>query len=246
GAPVDLGAVPDVVDQHCSFQGAASFSTTGPRGVPQRRSHPAQWTGISGARSRPATQRPASPRTSPRDFAQPGLPVQAVTPTQGEAASTAKPASASVAATASAPPGSRSRSTTLRRGVIRTSPPAPAASASTVAWAPDSLPSGGTASSATLPSRCSTNPAYGGTGARGSGASRGVPPSFAATSRTPSGTSASRQASSRTPRNASAAASIAATGSSRGPRSTGVPASRSPAGPNATSASSAVTSPVPS
>src|SRR5690606_23594781 len=159
GAPVDLGAVPDVVDQHCSFQGAASFSTTGPQSVPQRRSHPAQWTGISGARSRPATQRPASPWTSPRDFAQPGLPVQAVTPTQGEAASTAKPASASVAATASAPPGSRSRSTTLRRGVIRTSPPAPAASASTVAWAPDSLPSGGTASSATLPSRCSTNPA---------------------------------------------------------------------------------------
>src|SRR5690606_2057597 len=160
----DLGTVPDVVDQHCSFQGAASFSTTGPRGVPQRRSHPAQWTGVSGARSRPATQRRASPWTSPRDFAQPGLPVQAVTPTQGEAASTAKPASASFAALTLASPGSRSRRTTLRRGVIRTSPGSPAVSPSAPTWAPDSRPSGGTISSATLPSRCSMKPAYAGPG----------------------------------------------------------------------------------
>ena len=162
--PVDLGGVADVVEHPLTLR----VGVAQPVSVSGRDQH---LTGRVGCR-RPGRSRRsaggrcwlvdrgrvASARTSAAECSQPGLPVQALTPSHGEFSSNTNPIGASTRRAVSATPSSRSKTSTERHGVITIGASIAARYSATRAC---STPSGTAAPSATRPSSCAIQPTGG-------------------------------------------------------------------------------------
>ena len=156
--PVDLGGVADVVEHPLTLRRVQERSRSRyPSPVatsrPRRRvgcRRPVRSRRNAGGRCRASvTARVASARTSAAECSQPGLPVQALTPSHGEFSSNTRPIGASTRSAASAAPSSRSQTSTERHGVMTIGASTAARYSATRACR---TPSGTAAPSATRPS----------------------------------------------------------------------------------------------